>query len=89
MKIIKIEPISGTEMTFIKNKITLSSVIITKKTFFGNEKTMIAHPTNYGPTYRSHTIIFFKYVDENGKEYPDNVSKQINNFLRIPINKIN
>ena len=80
--------IPGTETLYVNVK-KLASVLIMKKSFWGHEKQIIAHPIDYDSTPGNKEIKFHRFVDENGKEYPYKISKQLNNFFEIPINKIN
>lgn len=82
MKIVKMEKIE--DGNFIKiSQSELSPVKLFLKSFWGIYSTMLAYPTNYGPTYGSGSVIYFYFCDENGNELSDKISKQINNFLRI------
>lgn len=60
----------------------LLPVTLTIKKWFFKAKKIDAYPTTYGHTYGSDTILYFVFVDEYGKEFSDDVSKQINNWIR-------
>lgn len=60
----------------------LTAVTLTVKNWLGRKKTIDAYPTTYGPTFGSGSILYLVFVDEHGREFDDDISKQINNWIR-------
>lgn len=84
MKIIKLEFIDGYENKIynVGTKLLAPVTISIKKYWFSKIKKIDAYPTTYGITYNNNSIIFYIYVDENGIEFSNEISKQINNWIR-------
>lgn len=69
----------------------LYPVIITIKKWLRKPKTINCYPTNYGPTYWGPDVVFFYYIDDDGKRLSDDICEQINDWCRVETikNKLN
>ena len=81
MKILKIDIDKSGIAMCIEGYQPLFPAILTIRKLFGT-KTIKVYPTTIGPTYGKERVLFFCYVDETGKELPDEISRQINHVCK-------